>query len=459
MKIALILLLVSLTISNSEAQIDRVDSLKTALEDAVSDYDIMELYYKISFIECHINPDSGVVYSRRALNLAYNLNAEDKKADYHSQLAFSYHLKKNIDSSFYHWEIAGDNYLITQQDFRAAQTYENLGISYIFQGEYDKAIVLLDTAKHYYHLIDTVHKNLINLNYALYHDFKGEYDTAFEYYMSTYRFVDSTNDVYRKGLINSNLSAMFYYMEKDEEAILYGKKALEDWTGHKYEKDRMDAMINLALAYERVSHIDSSIYYSEKALKTAKEKNIEWAQGNLNHNLGALYVDLGEVEKGLQYLLKAKSIKDKTSNREGRASTYLELAIAYAILGNSVQAITELKRGKQITLAVGAIDEIKEMHQLEAEVHASLNDFKSALDSYKNYGLVKDSILNLETTSKVEELKIQYETEKKELENKLLSSEIETKNATISNQRALIGLGALGLCLSLIHISEPTRPY
>jgi len=453
MKIALSFFLILISTSDTFGQTDKVDSLKNVLTTSISDDQIMELNYNISFIECHEHPDSGVLYGRRALNLAYNLGAENKKADYHSQLAFSYHLKKNIDSSFHHWEIAGDTYVNNDQDFHAAQTYENLAISHIFQGKYEKAIVLLDTARHYYYLIDTIQKNFIDLNYALYYDFKGDYDTAFHYYINAYKFVDSINDVYRKGLVNSNLSAMFYYMEKDKEAIAYGKKALKDWSENQYKKDHLDALVNVALAYERLGYIDSSIYYSEEALFIAKEKNIEWAQGNLNHNLGALYVDQGQIEKGLHYLQKAKSIKIQASSREGSASTYLELAAAYAQNGDTRKALSELEKGKEITMQVGAIDEIKEMHQLESEVYANLNDYKSALESYKSYGEVKDSVLNLETTSKVEELKIQYETEKKELENKLLYSEVATKNATISSQRALIGLGTLGLCTLLIVLT------
>src|SRR5690606_10888467 len=85
-----------------------------------------------------------------------------------------------------------------------------------------------------------------------------------------------------------------------------------------------------------------------------------------------------------------------------------------------------------------------------SEFYQAKNDSKKALEYFKDYIKVKDSVLNLETNSKIAELEIQYQTKKKENEILLQKADILNKEQGLKTKNhQIIGLIGLALVLSL----------
>jgi DNA-binding CsgD family transcriptional regulator len=75
--------------------------------------------------------------------------------------------------------------------------------------------------------------------------------------------------------------------------------------------------------------------------------------------------------------------------------------------------------------------------------------YKEALEQYKKYAEVKDSIYNSEKARIITELQTRYETEKKQQENKLLIKNNELKDRRISALYMIIG-GFIILTISIV---------
>jgi signal transduction histidine kinase len=94
-------------------------------------------------------------------------------------------------------------------------------------------------------------------------------------------------------------------------------------------------------------------------------------------------------------------------------------------------AISYFEKSLQQALKYKYTDLIQYSYLKLSENQEQLNNSSEALKNFKKYSQYKDSLLNKETNSKVAELEVRFETDKKE--KQLLQNEIEAKkkNATI----------------------------
>ncbi|MDV7401350.1 hypothetical protein RZS08_58575, partial [Arthrospira platensis SPKY1] len=77
-------------------------------------------------------------------------------------------------------------------------------------------------------------------------------------------------------------------------------------------------------------------------------------------------------------------------------------------------------------------------------------DFQSAFSNLKLFQQFKDSALNMEHLSRIEELKVIHQLENKEKENQLLRDQNQMKERVIINQRISLFVGVAFLIMVLV---------
>src|SRR5690606_5081319 len=101
-------------------------------------------------------------------------------------------------------------------------------------------------------------------------------------------------------------------------------------------------------------------------------------------------------------------------------------------------------------ISKAAVD-IETALNMYSQYYEAKNDAKTALYYFKNYANLKDSLLNIETNSKVAKLEIEYQTEKKEKEILSQRADLAEKELSLSKKNSYIfGLSALAIVLSLL---------
>jgi len=103
---------------------------------------------------------------------------------------------------------------------------------------------------------------------------------------------------------------------------------------------------------------------------------------------------------------------------------------------------------------IGDLNTLFSNYQRLSEIQSLLGDNKSALESYKNYTLYKDSVFNMEKDKKLTETAMQYEFDKKEAATRAAQ---EKKDITQRNIRNSIIAGAAILLLLLIALINRYR--
>src|SRR5690606_8319448 len=145
---------------------------------------------------------------------------------------------------------------------------------------------------------------------------------------------------------------------------------------------------------------------------------------------------------------RALAIKGNENKLEGYAS----LAEAYAGIGRADSALyygkEALKIAEQLNSHEGSLKAARTLYH----VYKTRNDYRNALLYHEKYLASKDSLFNTEKTAQFRELQTKYETEKKEQQIAVLSSEKALQDNKLKN-RALWLTASVAVTLLIIAFS------
>src|SRR5690606_31084870 len=165
-------------------------------------------------------------------------------------------------------------------------------------------------------------------------------------------------------------------------------------------------------------------------------------------NLGVTQEKLGNYNEAIKYLNKALQIRTESNDLEGQAILYNNLGSVYISLNKNDSAVYFFKKSNEFTTLIGFKEATRDNYLGLATAYDKLGKYKEAFEAHKNYLVYKDSLFNEESNKQIEEIRTQYETEKKE--KQLIEQEvIITKEQLRVRQR---NYTLVGLALVLIFI-------
>ena len=177
--------------------------------------------------------------------------------------------------------------------------------------------------------------------------------------------------------------------------------------------------------------------------------------------MGSVYARLYDYPNALKYNQKSYNINLQLGNKAGMAATLYWIGNIYFTAHDSTlitmgifpkerlsKAIEKFTRSLQIGKEIGALDLQREALERLSIVYEKQKNIVKAYETYKNYIIVSDSILNEDKKRELMQKEFQYEYGKKENQIKLLSTQNKLKSALADkeNQKknfAYSGIGAI----------------
>lgn len=247
-------------------------------------------------------------------------------------------------------------------------------------------------------------------------------------------------------LKRTNLEKGLYYMRK-------GIKLLESANDLKEINPVYD---NYGYLLTMSKKTDSALYYQKKSLRIKKQLKDSVGLGYSYANLANTFSEKKNYNLAKIYIDSSSIIRNKIADNYGITVNYVQKAEIFVIEKKYNEALEHF-----ITCAnLARKHKYKHLEQYcyenIASTYAKLNDYKNAFDYKEKFQTLKDSSDNVVTKNKVEELQIQFETEKKEkllaeAEATLLIKEVKIKKRTTFLISALALAGFLGLIGFLVY--------
>ncbi|MFL5753333.1 MAG: tetratricopeptide repeat protein [Bacteroidia bacterium] len=342
---------------------------------------------------------------------------------------------------------------------------------------------------------------------------QGEYFKALDYYCRSLRIKEAAGDKTEIAGSMGSIAGVYAQMANYPKALEFNLKALkyleQNVNLNSAEKSKADKtqMIfllgNMANIYMLIEDYTKSFENYERAYKLAEEIDDKLGMARQLGNIGSLYYGKDEYASALEFYSKAIKLAEQVKNRKMVALQMGNMGSAYADMADkktspesdtlrnralvlflktleidegmgikssaAIQLINigsvylaqrkmkeaeeYLLRGLHLAEEIGFLDEIKSAHEDLSRYYEKKGNPAKALEHYKSYIRVRDSIFSEENTKKNVQLDMQYEFDKKEAEAR---AEQDKKDAVAKaeskKQRIIIISVSSGLLLVLILV-------
>lgn len=298
---------------------------------------------------------------------------------------------------------------------------------------------LLDTSL----LADSYLKKALALHYST------KIDLAIDYTLKAIKLYEFTGKVDKIGKAYSDLGWRLKErnINKSLNYMLIGISTLEKTKNYNLLSGSYD---NYGVLQGYVKHWDSAKYYHQKSLILKKKLNDSIGMPFSFSHLANVYLKNKKYDLALKYLDSAYTIRLKRNDIYGITDSYLYYGDLYFEKKDFENAINNYLKGYQLSKTNNYSPLKKYATEYLFKSYQNIGDYENALHHNLIFSNLKDSILNSSTNTKIAELEIEYQTEKKEKEiaqqrEKILQSEVKIKNRNLFN--VLLGSGILILAL------------
>jgi len=233
-----------------------------------------------------------------------------------------------------------------------------------------------------------------------------------------------------------NMDKAFYYMRKSIKLI---------------ESTKNTTLIDPVYDNYGTLHLlnknpDSALYFHKKSLTLKKQLNDNVGLGFGYANMAYNYAELKKYNIAKKYIDSSLVVRQKLNDNYGIAVCYTHTGDLYFAQKKHNESIINFKISLNQAHKYNYSHLEKYCAEMITNSYLELNDYKNAFNYNKISQNLKDSVVNVQTNTRVAELQIEFETEKKEKEiaqqkEQLLKNELQLKNKTLFT--FILGAGLL----------------
>jgi len=353
------------------------------------------------------NPEKGLALLEQieAMNSTADEKHKEDRVWYYYGLLYRYTNKFELSENYFkkyeaYHEAEGNKKQIAAVNLARSYNFSNAG-------NYEESARAITKALGLYEeLQDTVYV-VIALNKLGYLMSEiGNFDEAHKYLNKAIPISEELG-IKSEELFTLNTKAVIFDKENElDSALIYYTRAYKLGGYIEDANDRFYSQYNMSVIHRKRRELDSAVFYGQQALDQAKILSIPYISMDAKTLMIALRTSQGNN-------LEALKIYESVSEKELEAMG----------LGNK-----------------------EDYYYHGARAYKANGNYLKSLQSFEKYLAYKDSLTSLNTRSKINEIEIAYQTEKKERQIELL--DLKNKNAELlisqKNRTILIGAIALG---------------
>ncbi len=405
---------VSAQLTNGQNFTDNIDSTQIEFEQKIKlasndSLNLLETYFAYGeYLDENEKPELSVEKLTIALRISQNANNYEKTATIANYLANVYVEVGNFNAS-------NNAYIVALE---SAEKIKNPG----------------EIAK-------------ISMNLASNYNFTGDYEKAIQFGLYALKTKETANNLERICYHYISMGSIFKETNNLDKWNEYTQKAykLKDVEGCASVSDIAKIYNNLGGIAEQKNELDKALCYYDTLLTFSRENNFETGICTALTNSADIYKHREDYQKALDLALESEKYfsgnpYDEIFNNNFKAELY--------------QSMGQEKPALELALKNIGIEEINyysteklKCLQLLYELNVSLANYREAFVWNDSLRETENRLRDEEIIKSIEELETKYETEKKEQQINLLTTENELKN-----QRLRIGIILLVVLVIVIFM-------
>ncbi len=295
----------------------------------------------------------------------------------------------------------------------------------------------------------------LNIGTAL--EDKGAYAAALEAQLTALRWKEFEHDEQNTARVLHNLSILYWRQDSLDQAIRFLQRSIA--------LKRVSDSLNLANGLNGLGVLlieghqyDSAIAVLRESLLLEQRSGTPADQQIQISNLGLAFERKGQLDSAERYYTTSLRLAIEMDDPLVEVRSLYGLGDIRRAQGRYAESAPFLDSALVLAQRIGSLEDIKEAHNSLALLYEQAGDPLLALKHYKAHDHMRDSLMNVDTESAMNELRLRYDTERKDRENEDLRAAHEmTELRAERNRWIAVGIGVLALAGAAVSWSVVQR--
>jgi tetratricopeptide (TPR) repeat protein len=440
---SLLLLLLIIFIARKEcaAQEKTIDSLRLLLGTCKADTTTIKVLTDISNYYRNKQPDTGLAYGKRALELAEKIKWQPGIAVSYMRMGSNYVMLSDANKALEVDQKAHALYEKLHDSSGVGRSLNSIGSVYLFiLSDYQKALGYLERSLKVLEPINDksgVAMDLDNLGIA--YEIMGDNEKSLQYFQQAERKNEELGDKAAMATNSNHLAILYTDLKEYPKALDYCKKALDLFTATDNKVGVANALNSIGTIYMSTNKYHEALPYYQNAVNIDEQIGRKLGSAQVLANIGLVYAGLRNYREALKFYQRSFDLEKELGDKSDMASNLSNMSYIYINAPDSFMnrlgypgtkrysiAAKTVQQSLKLTREIGDLYTQRFSLKFLSTIYANEQDYADAYETYKQYVLVNDSIYTDEKQKQITHKELEYEYTTKE---QLLKAKQDKKNA------------------------------
>ncbi|MCB9232501.1 MAG: tetratricopeptide repeat protein [Bacteroidia bacterium] len=321
-------------------------------------------------------------------------------------------------------------------------SYHTFGLVSYQLGKYDLAIQHFEKALGLFREVEN-EEGLNNAyqNLALSHEKAGNYGRSLEFFLISAKRAERNGNSKAFMQAQKDIARVYFKMKEFPLAANRYKTLLEMYRKNNDEAGIADSYNNLGTVYLEMADTAKAIEYYKLATHSATIASDTFNLVNGYNNLTNVYQQQrSNYGEQISYQKQVLELNKKKRDSRVQSEANISLARSYLSNNNTIQAIPYLESSIKINQESGQLKEQSKAVEALSKAYEELGDYKKALESYKSYVSIVDSLQARQEEEEAAALALNEEISRREERIELLvrSQDLTEKEMEVLRRESLV---------------------
>jgi two-component system, NarL family, sensor kinase len=338
--------------------------------------------------------------------------------------------------------------------FELADFLLDKAIYYFEQDKFEKTELFFYGALYIYMQLYDLERTAFILNFlGTVSQNRGKYEVSMQRYLMALRFYEVIND--DNGISNTlnNIGVLYKVTGDLDKSLVYARRTFEMKRKLKNSEGVAASLTNMGNIYSSKKEYAMALEYHLHSLRLYESMNDTTGIAVAYNNIGSSYIELEMYDEALGHLLSAYAMNKRRDAKHSATLNIMNISNLYFKQGKLKQSKQWALRGYEKSKEMGTRGLHIPIYRLLVEICEADNDFKNAFYYQSKYIVLSDSLWDVETRGRFEELEYKYETQKKQSQIEIQQKQILEQELKL-NRRFIFIIIVVFVLLTFVLLSS-----
>lgn len=421
------------------------DSLKKVL--AHTRPDTSRCSVLVSLIDA-IDQDSMTVYNEKLIGFcSQKLQTEQGKlksvyqkflAEAYTTKGYLYRLDGNYPQALEYYDRSRKIQMAINDSDGLATTIFNTGVVYQIQNDNVNALdYFTESEKILEAMNDKKGLSEVYFSIGSLYNFQGNIPKALDYYSKSLRLAEEAGHTKVVAYSLNNIGSIYSSQNDYVHALEYYNKSLALYEKNNDSIGMAIALDNIGGIYEKEGNYEEALANFSRSYSIAAETGDKKETANSLTNTGKVHSERRDFPKALDCFTRSLKLQQEIGYKKGIANSLCNIGKIYFEQKDYTKAETYGEQSLAISKTIGFPQNILDAAQLLDNIYEAQGKPAKALEMYKLYIVMRDSVSNMQIQKASLRREFEYNYEKKAAADSIANAkEKEIKQAEINQQQA-----------------------